>query len=246
MTDYSHDDLLGLAGAYALGATSPDETRAIEDAMESSPALAAEVNAHRSVVADMIAAQLTVPPSADVRARLLESVAPRRLPGTGRNVALLVAAASVLVAAGLAFQLTRTQREMRAMSQQLARRDATISSFLGAEKDLRVLHLRAADTLVGPGIQLFWDSRHRVGLMHAFRLPPAPAGEVYQLWAVIDDAPVSVRVFDSSPSGHAILEGIPLPANAKGLTRMLLTVEPKGGSRAPTSAPLLGGVPSTN
>ncbi len=249
MTSYTQHELFDLAGAFALGATSPDETRAMEEAMASSPALAAEVLAHAQVVADMVASGQGVPPSADVRDRLIERV--REEPGghaaaqaarkPRRSVVPFAAAASVLIAAALGLQVARMQVEIGSVSKKLEHREATLNSLLHAENHLRVIHLKAADTVVGPGIQFFWDSRHRTGVIHAFRLPPASSGQAYQLWAVINDEPVSVRVFDSDPDGHALVEHIPLPPSTRGVSKLLVTVEPRGGSRAPTSVPLLGG-----
>ena len=168
------------------------------------------------------------------RRRVIATV-PRR-----RSLIPYAAAASLLVAAVLSVQVARMSKEMGAVFSKLEHREATLNSLLHAEKDVRVIHLKAADTVVGPGIQLFWDSRHRLGVVHAFRLLPAPAGSSYQLWAIIDNEPVSVRVFDSDPDGHALVEGIPLPASSRGVSKILVTVEPRGGSRAPTSVPLLG------
>ncbi len=252
MTHYSHDDLMALAGAYAVGATTPEEAGAVESAMPSSPELAAEVLSYQKVTVDLLAAQRGVTPSLSTRERLLETIrseaivdAPvpvirRVMASRWRSMIPLGAAASLLAAAALGIQVKRMQNEMGRVSARLAHREATLNSFLHAEKDLRIVHLKAADTVAGPGIQLFWDARHATGVVHAFRLPPAPSGRAYQVWAIIDNKPVSVRVFDSDPDGHALVEGVMLPSNAGSVSRILVTVEPRAGSVAPTSVPFLG------
>jgi anti-sigma-K factor RskA len=101
--------------------------------------------------------------------------------------------------------------------------------------------MTSADTVKGPGIQFFWNERQQKGIAHAFRLRPAPAGKSYQLWIIRDGKPESVKVFNSDPDGHALVEGLTLPAKAAGVTQVLLTLEPAGGSPLPTTTPFVGG-----
>ena len=110
------------------------------------------------------------------------------------------------------------------------------------EKDLHVVHLKAADTVRGPGVQVFWNERHRAGVLHAFRLPPAPPGRAYQLWTTVAGRPVPSRVFDSDPDGHALVERLDLPRTTAGVTEMAITMEPAAGSATPTGAVIMRGV----
>jgi anti-sigma-K factor RskA len=146
----------------------------------------------------------------------------------------MAAAASLLVAAVLGVQNVK-------LGSQLNHREHTLNSLLEAEKDLHVVHLKAADTIAGPGIQFFWNEKQHMGVAHGFRMRPAPAGRAYQLWIVRDGEPVSVGVFNSDPDGHALVEGLDLPPTSAGVTQVLLTVEPSGGSPRPTTQPMLRG-----
>ena len=68
-------------------------------------------------------------------------------------------------------------------------------------------------------------------------LPPPPAGRTYQLWLQRGaGAPVPSTLFTVTSRGTADLG---LPDDATGATRVLVTVEPAGGSAAPTSRPLI-------
>ncbi|MFF1828652.1 anti-sigma factor domain-containing protein [Paenarthrobacter sp. NPDC058040] len=65
---------------------------------------------------------------------------------------------------------------------------------------------------------------------------PAPTGKVYQLWTLPKDgsAPVSQGTMDA--------DGLSKPAIVKGLSSassVAITVEPAGGSKAPTTAPVV-------
>ena len=102
--------------------------------------------------------------------------------------------------------------------------------------------MKAADTVRGPGIQFFWNAKQQRAILHAFRLQPAPAGRSYQLWLIADGKPVSAAVFNSDPDGHALVENIQVPPTPNGVTQVLLTEEPAGGSPLPTTKPFVGGV----
>ncbi|MFJ4207138.1 anti-sigma factor domain-containing protein [Paenarthrobacter sp. NPDC089675] len=65
---------------------------------------------------------------------------------------------------------------------------------------------------------------------------PAPSGKVYQLWTLPKDGSAPV------PQGTMDAETLSKPAVVKGLSSassVAITVEPAGGSKAPTSAPVL-------
>lgn len=237
-----------LAAGYALGALTPEETRHVEALLHRSPELAREVAEYREVQA-MLA--LGAGPGGDpgLKERLLERVRasqarprPRRRP-VGLVVAL---AASVLLAAGLAVQVRRVTSELgerestlAATRARLAERERTLNTLLEAERDLAVAHL-AATGPDAPGIQLFWNRKANTAVLHAFRLQPAPAGRVYQLWLMEDGVVVPSRTFNSDPDGHALVQAFPVPAGAR-FTAAAVTVEPEGGSPAPTTTVLLYG-----
>src|SRR5262245_30961954 len=251
---HSRDELLELAAAYALGATTPDETAAIEAALATTPELVAEIASFREVVASM-SQPGAIAPSAETRVRLLArlhgdslahnaAVKPTGRPQLTTRGRITAAAAGTLRIASLAtesFLLAARARRAESELRVLARHDSTLMTLLHAENQLRVIHMNAADTVNGPGIQVFWNERDHAGVVHAFRLPRVPSNRAYQLWAVVDGRPASVKVFNSDPDGHAVIEGLTLPASSRGVTLMALTVEPRGGSRLPTSEPMLTG-----
>jgi anti-sigma-K factor RskA len=261
MTTPSREELFELAAAYALGATTPHETAAIEAALPTSPELAAEVASFREVAAEM--AQLSpVAPSASMRSRLLERVH-RERPGApvasvptpswwrnrGRHFAtaasILIAAAAGTDALLLSKRARDAERARDDAAAHLAHREQTLNTLLYGEDSLRVIHLKAADTVTGPGIQFFWNEKQRSGVVHAFRLPPAPANHAYQVWAIVDGKPASVKVFNSDPDGHALVEGLDVPTSSRGVTLIAVTLEPAGGSSQPTTEPFLkGSVPA--
>jgi hypothetical protein len=67
-------------------------------------------------------------------------------------------------------------------------------------------------------------------------LPTLPKGKVYQAWTLAKGAKAVAPsvTFTPNGSGSAVVE---LPANATSLAAVALSVEPEGGSKAPTSKP---------
>ncbi|MDP9143997.1 MAG: anti-sigma factor [Actinomycetota bacterium] len=258
-----HDDapLRDHAAAYALGALSAEEARTFEAAMARDPKLAAEVTAFREVNALLAQGGVPVHLPPDLKARVLTRVAnqkERRLPSprppaqSRRLRPWLVAAAIALVAlaATLSLDLVRTRAALTTTRDDLARaRDSlaaqaqTLATVLGAGEELAVVHLTST-AAAPPGMRLFWNRRTGRAVLHAFGLPPAQGGRVYQLWLIRDGVPVPSQLFNSRPDGEALVANLTLPAG-DGVTAAAVTEEPAGGSPQPTSPILLlGTVPA--
>jgi len=259
MTAYSRDELMELAPLYAVGATTPAESAAVESAMRGDAALAAEVAAFREV-ATAVGTATPVAPSPGLRAQLLAAaaaspatpaaaVAPaapavRRIPAW----VPMALAASLVAAVGLGAYSARLSGELGevraavgALDARLRDRERTLNTLLEAERDLRVVYLQGDAGAAGPGIQFFWNLKQGRAIAHVFRLQPAPDGRDYQLWALVDGKPVSLTVFNSDADGHALVEEFTLPGSSSGVSAVLLSVEPKGGSVQPTTTPFLAG-----
>jgi len=71
------------------------------------------------------------------------------------------------------------------------------------------------------------------GTLAVDHLPPAPPGRVYELWLQRGSrAPAPSTLFAVTSRGTAVLG---VPGKLTGITRVLVTVEPSGGSRVPTT-----------
>lgn len=244
MKDYTLEQLLEMVPAYAVGALDAEEHQALRAALagtsEDSVRLRQELYAYQEVARQMATAnQMT--PAPDVKDRLLARIAaeksasllrPARPSASGWLFA--VAAASLLLAIGLGAWGV-------AQRSALQRRENTLNAILEADQQIRVARVLSEDTTAGPGIQFFWNEKQRRGVVHAFRMRPAPAGRSYQVWLLQDGKPFSVAVFNSEPDGHALVDQITLPETSRGATLVLVTEEPAGGSPLPTTTPFMRG-----
>ena len=118
----------------------------------------------------------------------------------------------------------------------LADREATLDAILEPQVTLYQLTSTGANP---PGIQLFVDRQRNLAIVHAFRLPPAPEGRIYQLWFIREGTPVPSVTFNSEADGHALVQRIAVPDGA--LSAAAITEEPAGGSQQPTTTPFLAG-----
>lgn len=257
MTAYTRDELLQIAAAHAAGSASADEVAALQAAMPHDPGLADEVAMHVAALEAMAQAQ-AVPPSDLVRGRLLamariNAPVPVAQPGVAqggwwsrRPILVAAAAAALLVVAGLGAEVVRLRSQLdratvvaNALREQIDSRDAMLNPILTAENHLRVVHMLTADTVRGPGIQVYWNRERGTAVLHAFRLPPAPAGHRYQLWAMNSAEPRPIFSFDSEEGGHALLSGLSIPVDLRGIQALEVTVEPAGDAVAPSTPALL-------
>lgn len=136
--------------------------------------------------------------------------------------------------------LTARDSQLVARGLKLAQRDSTLNNLLEADSALLIVHL-AGKTPDGPGVQVFWNVKQRVGVLHAFHLPPAAKGRAYQLWLIKDGKPVASKVFNSEADQHGLVWNIELPGSTAGISALAVTEEPESGSLQPTTTPFIVG-----
>jgi anti-sigma-K factor RskA len=256
MTAYTRDELLSIAAAYSTGAASSEEELALHAAMQTDAELQMEVELNQRALTAMADAQ-AVTPSDLVRGRLLAQARaasePVRLQGVDASVRsaasvrnttfMAVCAASLAVIVGMGSEIVRLRGQVRgqtafvvALRHQLDAREETLNRMLHAENHLRVVHLLTSDSVTGPGIQVYWNKANGTAVLHAFRLPPAPGGQRYTLWAMQNGSPRAIATFNSAPDGHALVSDVVIPVSLVGIQSLAVTAEPLAGSERPTSA----------
>ncbi|MGP3938315.1 MULTISPECIES: anti-sigma factor [Streptomyces] len=247
-------DLHTLTGAYAVHALSGRELTEFERHLAVCDACRQEVRELRETAGKLaVATALTPPPTMkdDVLRRIAtvrqepprvaarearESHAgPRRR--TGRralNVALAACVAAAVAFGGAAvwqYRQASDARDTARRSEQRVARAEEVTQVLAAP-DARSRSGRMTDGSTGTVVVSRGLNR---AVFLASGLPEPPAGRIYQLWFSDGGTMRPAGLMDSSgASAAAVLSGAVGKASAMGVT-----VEPAGGSKAPTTDPLV-------
>ena len=220
------DEVRELAPAYALGALSADEARALEVHL-------AECDLHQELA------------GLRATARLLQRTAPEREPPPALRERILAAATTDAVPPQ---QLpVREPRQPRALSRggapwAMAAALAVIAVGLLA---WNLALLRGGDeggpsivrtSSEGPVSTLRYVEDGELAVLTVQGLEPAPDGHVYQVWVIRDGTPRPDALFDAPRSGEARAA---VAASLRQGDVVAVTVEPDGGSTAPSGTPFL-------
>jgi len=237
-------DVHALSGAYALDALTPDEAVEFEQHLESCEACRAEVASLREA-SGALAEVVAEPAPEQLRASVLASIsAVRPLPPESadepasdelarrrarRAPRWLAAAAAVLavLAGGATIRAVQLDRQLQ--------------SVVAAGDDVtRVLTAPDASTVsaratTGGRAAVVTSAALGEAVLVTDGLPPAPAGSTYQVWYLNGSgAPTSAGFLPSGERSAVVLQGDLATATGVGVT-----VEPAGGSTAPTTTPIL-------
>ncbi|HEX7309449.1 anti-sigma factor [Lentzea sp.] len=235
-------DVHTLTGAYAMNALSDAERAEFEAHLPHCQTCAEEVAGLQATAATIGASTAEAPP-AYLRAQVLAGVTATRqlFPEPSAPVApvvvlakrnrrlvqgsVLAAAASVLVAVVVGVQAVQARQELTALRESTAGY-GQVSDLLNAP-DAKLLN--DAGSTGGRGTVVMSPSRNKAVFL-ADGLPALPSDRAYQLWVVEPGGPRSAGLLNGEP---VVADGV---ANAQALA---LTVEPSGGSAAPTTTPVI-------
>ncbi|HEY0577668.1 MAG TPA: anti-sigma factor [Pseudonocardia sp.] len=250
----SSPDIHTLTGAYALDALDEFERRQFEAHLARCPDCAREVDELRATAARLAMAVAEQPPDS-LRHRVLAQVATtRQEPPAGRPVnteprgragdrrsgwamRLTAAAAAIATAAavvlGVVTARTAAQRDFAQAELAQLRAEYQPLTQLAAAPDAR----GGTGAGVGGGTVFVLASRElNKAVMVASDLPTPPDGRIYQAWLIGQGQPRSVGLMQPGVSATAP----PLEfGGLAGAAKVGLTIEPAGGSPAPTTTPVV-------
>jgi anti-sigma-K factor RskA/putative zinc finger protein len=250
MSEFSHQDIQELLGAFALDAVDNDERDVIEVHLAGCPRCRADIEGFRETAAllahsgerapegvwDRIAEALDeAPPALD-----LARIAPRPAKAEPRSISLRVAAATMAVAAAITLflgvalgrndngRLDRLEQLARDMEKGVVQNAAFVAL---ANPQAEQVQLASAD---GKPMAKLVRLPDGTGYLVPTSLGRLPAGRVYQLWAVRADAKISLGVLGASPEVTPFRMTGPVVAFA-------VTEEKAGGVGTTENQPLVVG-----
>lgn len=233
-----------LLAAYALGALEPGERMMVEEHLTSCNTCLNLLSHYRSVVEAMLLSGPEVAPPARLRRRLQAAVgrpneepAPAALSGWPRALGWGLAASLVVMIAlnlFLALQVAALRHDQSLLTVQLGavQMAQAIGTYPGSEA-LVVENGSVYGTFV-------YNPKRPIAAMYAWGLDPLPAGKTYQVWLrTADDGRVSGGLFQSKGGKTFTIVVIHSPQPMGEFAGFGVTIEPAGGSQAPTQPPIL-------
>lgn len=229
-------DIHALTGAYALDALDDIERAQVERHLADCESCREEVASLRET-ASLLAETTAVEPPAHLRGAVLTGiqstrVLPPHLPERvqhrrWRAPALAVAAAALVVAGGLGATVWHP------WSDDGSGLSAVPTSPVERVEDAPDAQTYRARTDDGAAVEIIRSRSLNEALLSADGLSRLPDEQTYQLWLMYDGNAESAGLMDGDAS-HVQMEGDPASATAAAIT-----VEPSGGSRNPTTAPIM-------
>lgn len=229
-----------LIAGYALDALDPDDTARVKRLLEASEEAREELRALSEVAAAMATATSGPTPRPELRERILETARAERetvvslearrrsrlvpLLGAAAALAAVIAVALGLWGAGAARE--RDDARVALAAQQAAN---AVLSDPGA---------RSVDLELGDGRLVVGDEGRSVLVLTG--LEPAPAGKTYEVWVSDGGTPVPAGLFEGTSGRDVVV----VDGTVDDGSRVLVTVEQRGGVDAPTSQPIVASQPA--
>jgi anti-sigma-K factor RskA len=228
MNGMDHGRFEELKDAYVLGALSEAERQEFEEYLAAHPERQAEVEELGAVAGLLALSPQEHEPPPQLRSRILEAVGGEAThAGEDRrsawiwellSVRNLALGAAALLVVGL-FSWSMLLRE-EVQDLQASQQRTIVLEGSGVAEEVR------AEVVVLEG--------GRAVLM-AENMPPVPEDRTMQIWVIEDDNPEPGGLFEPDDTMVAVAITHPL----RGADAIAVTVEPDGGSRKPTSHPML-------
>ncbi len=239
--EQNHSTFQDNLAAYALGALDPDETGALEAHLTTCDACRAELSAYRGLSAGLLAAFPARAPRRDVR-RNLEKLLARR---EGRARPRFSWSLGQVVFAGLLAALVGLNLLTVSQVYSLRKEQAELL-------DQRTSEQTAIAMLAYPSTQpvafeqngvsgsLLIDKQRNLVAVFAWNLAQPPAGKTYQMWLIDPKGDRTSGGFLVPEAGYPfVMAVVRSPQPLSGFTGFGITLEPSGGSPAPTGPKVL-------
>lgn len=246
------NDAASLSGAYALDALDDVDRKRFEKHFAESEETRNELTELSDTAVLLGLAVAPVAPPAHLKANIMDALsttsqlvplpvveqAPEQFAGKAEARAQArwftrpaTALAAVAAAVALIFGGGALASSLNQNTQQQAQADK-LAAINAASDSQRIV----ADVASGGSATLVWSAELKTSALIMDGLKPLPAGKVYELWYIDSTGARSAGFFAAGASGSTwrVLDG----TMAKGDT-VGVTVEPAGGSKKPTTAPVV-------
>ncbi len=248
MTQQVHDTFIDLIPAYAIGAADAEERALLDAHLQVCADCRTLLQDYRAMSEDLLFAAPLASAPAGLSERLRKRLGPPqttpvvrswrdclRVPQPLRNpwLALGIAALALLVFTNVywAGRVGRLERRADAFAALAQAPGITLRVSNGVDT---AYDGRSADGVV------YVQPGSPVALLCVYALPQLDGGKTYQAWLVRDGQRISAGTFNVNHDGYGVLL-IDAGQPVTNYQQLGITVEPAGGSPAPTTPRVMGG-----
>jgi anti-sigma-K factor RskA len=241
MSEMNHERFEDLKDAYVLGALPEEERLSFEEYLAAHPERQAQLDELGAVAGLLAFSPREQEPSPELRSRIMEIVEaeaePRRVRGRSTlarvgdflSVRSLALGAAALLVIGLLSWNVLLQGQVEDLQGQV--QDAQDQQQL---QQNRTIALEGSWADQGANAEVVSIHRNKVILV-ARDMPSVPEDRTCQIWVISDDVPKPSGLF--RPDGN--ITAAPVTNSITKADVIAVTVEPAGGSKKPTSDPVL-------
>jgi anti-sigma-K factor RskA len=241
MSEMNHDRFEDLKEAYVLGALPEEERLSFEEYLAAHPERQAELDELGALAGLLAFSPQEQEPSPELRSRIMDVVEaeaePRRVRGRSTlarvgdflSVRSLALGAAAMLVIGLLSWNVLLQGQVEDLQGQV--QDAQDKRQL---QQSRTIALEGSWADQGANAELASIHKNQIILV-ARDMPSVPEDRTCQIWVISDDVPKPSGLF--RPDGN--MTAAPVTHSIKNGDVIAVTVEPAGGSKKPTSDPVL-------
>jgi Anti-sigma-K factor rskA len=228
------EQIEALMAGYVLNDLSLEETQEFERMLRENPNLIEQVKRLQETLDVLPYALPEVEPPPSLRDAILEATttAPQPIRQVSRLPwGKIAASIAALVAIALGLDNYRLRQDLQLARQDLndalaqvktAQQRETVINVL-QQPDTRVFSLAGTDKANTASGSIAIDSQDKKAVIVFKNLPTPPEGQIYRLWAIIDDKKIACADFKATQQGN-VLEEFSLPAEACSTTKSTLAV----------------------
>ena len=251
MSEMNHERFEDLKDAYVLGALPEEERLSFEDYLAAHPERQAEIDELGAVAGLLAFSPQEHEPPPELRRSVMEVVEaeadPRRVRGRSTfakvgdylSVRSLALGAAVLLVIGLLSWNVLLQVQVQNLQSQVENAQGQVQDLQG---ELEVAQAQQSQTIKLEGSWAEEGAMAEVASMQknqiilvARNMPSVPEDKTCQIWVIKGDVPKSSGLFQPDGNGTAT----PITNSITNADVIAVTVEPAGGSKKPTSDPVL-------
>jgi anti-sigma-K factor RskA len=241
-----HDTMLDDVATYALGALGARDAERVREHMKTCAACRTEYEALAPAALSIAQSAPDAQPSAMLKNRIMRTVrgdAKATARSGGRPLvwpAYLVAAACFVIAIVSSIANLSLMEQLKSEQTQMAQAEQSHTSLSRNLADEKTM---VAD-LMDENAERFTVADGQVVRVHArlyitlHDLARPPRGKVYQAWTQPKGSKVMEPSVTFVPNAHGVAV-IALPVDGRETQAVAVSIEPEGGSKAPTSTPIL-------